>query len=256
MSAHSEMIAAAKESQQFFNLPSANADFHHYCKCAYWTLDEAIALSFGRAPEIVNWKSISPHKAISPFARDYAARRDLAHRALTAGQLYDPVLPGIFLNWAKTLEIEIAPDLMAVAERQNISLRGWKELYDDLKKNSQEELIELRSKVLELTASLQRSAEKIKVLEQLEDAAPQGTPLKTQERENLQIMALIGAMRGFDYDPSKSRNTAPARIKSDFSSLGFQFSDDRIRDHLNAAKELLPGNWQEKWKRKPNTDKR
>ena len=34
---------ARKEVQRFFNLPTARADFDHYCKAAYWTLDECVA---------------------------------------------------------------------------------------------------------------------------------------------------------------------------------------------------------------------
>ena len=42
-----------EERERFFNLPEASADYDHWSKAAHWTLDEAIALSFGRAPEVV-----------------------------------------------------------------------------------------------------------------------------------------------------------------------------------------------------------
>lgn len=54
--------AIAEEKSWCFNLPSANADFVHWAKAAHWTLDEAIALSFGKEPEIVTWKKIEPLK--------------------------------------------------------------------------------------------------------------------------------------------------------------------------------------------------
>jgi len=40
-----------EEQALFFHQPWANADFSHWSKAADWRLDEAIALSFGKAPE-------------------------------------------------------------------------------------------------------------------------------------------------------------------------------------------------------------
>jgi hypothetical protein len=39
------------ENQRVFNRPSAVADFDYWSRMSYWTLDEALALSFGKAPE-------------------------------------------------------------------------------------------------------------------------------------------------------------------------------------------------------------
>jgi hypothetical protein len=87
--------ADQEESDRFYNKPQARADFAHWSKAAPWTLDEAIALSFGRAPEIVRWEQLQKFTALgSPFVSEYARRRDLATRAVAWNQLYDPVLPG------------------------------------------------------------------------------------------------------------------------------------------------------------------
>src|SRR5262245_44110124 len=74
--------AEQEESERFYNHPAARADFEHWAKAAHWTLDEAIALSFGRAPELVRWEKLQSLTALgSPFAAQYARRRDLALRA-------------------------------------------------------------------------------------------------------------------------------------------------------------------------------
>jgi hypothetical protein len=49
--------AEQEESERFYNHPAARADFEHWAKAAHWTLDEAIALSFGRAPNSSGGKS-------------------------------------------------------------------------------------------------------------------------------------------------------------------------------------------------------
>jgi hypothetical protein len=46
-----DAVDGAGEAPNFFNQPDAVADYDHWSKTAHWTLDEAIALSFGKAPE-------------------------------------------------------------------------------------------------------------------------------------------------------------------------------------------------------------
>ena len=75
-------------------------------------------MSFGKAPERVNWEAVSKYLQLSHFAVQYSRRRELAVRAVQWKQLYDPVLPGFFLAWAKGLEIEVPAALVeAVGKR-------------------------------------------------------------------------------------------------------------------------------------------
>lgn len=130
-----EMKAKAdrEERQRFFSLPSAKADFVHWSKAAHWTLDEAIALSFGKSPKVVTWERVKEYVHISPFAQRYEQVRDLALRAKTWNQLYDPVLPSFFLAWARRSEIEVTPELLEEVEKRGIVVADWKDAYDKLK---------------------------------------------------------------------------------------------------------------------------
>lgn len=122
-----------EEHARFFNQPFAKADFAHWSKATYWKLDEALALVFGKAPEAVTWEKIKSYVDISPFARNFARVRDLALRAIAWNQLYDPVLPGIFLAWAKRTEIAIPSELLEAVEKRGITVADWKDMYDKLK---------------------------------------------------------------------------------------------------------------------------
>ena len=51
-----------EEDARFFNQPRATADFEHWSKAAYWTLEEAIALAMGKAPESVSWMTIRKYQ--------------------------------------------------------------------------------------------------------------------------------------------------------------------------------------------------
>ncbi len=124
----------AEENARFFNQPAARADFTHWGRLSYWTLDEAVALSFGRAPESVNWKVIEAIEAytnMSPFAFQYNRRRQLALRAKASSELYDPVRPGFFIAWAKRLDWDIKPSLEAVVAVRGGQIGDWKTAYEN-----------------------------------------------------------------------------------------------------------------------------
>jgi hypothetical protein len=121
-----------EENQRFFNKAGAVADFDYWSRMTHWTLDEAVALSFGKAPEVVRWKVVQPHSQVSQFARNFARRRELAVRALHWKQLYDRVLPGIFITWAKRTHIEFPPELEAAVAANGHVIEDWKSLYDKL----------------------------------------------------------------------------------------------------------------------------
>lgn len=80
-----------KERQRFFNQPTAFADFDHWSRAAHWTLEGAVALSFGGNPEVVNSKALRLHKGTSAFAAQYSRLLDLARRAEVWQKLFDPV---------------------------------------------------------------------------------------------------------------------------------------------------------------------
>jgi hypothetical protein len=239
--------AEREERERFFNQPYARADFGHWSKATYWTLDEAIALSFGKAPECVNWKSISPLVGTSTFALQYHRRRDLAQRSLAWQQLYDPVLPGIFLAWAKRTGIEVPPELEAAVSARGKQIADWKTLYDDLKatfddhhkqwmvmSDEKEQLInQLRGRIEALEAELASAVTTI---------LPQSSekPLNARERDSLLSMVIGMAIGGYGYNPSESRSKQPSAIAGDLEVAGVALDVDTVRKWLKEAAELLP----------------
>jgi len=136
--------------------------FAYWAKMSYWTLDEAVALAFGKDPEAARWKSIE-HDADVPFAREYRRVRKLAKRAKDLWQSGERVQPGSFLAWAKCNEIEVPPELVREVESQGVLIADWKDLYDKLKmqfdecvaasEKLTEEAKELRGRIAELEQS-------------------------------------------------------------------------------------------------------
>lgn len=149
----SQAKADREERQRFFNQPTAKADFGHWSKAAHWTLDEAIALSLGKNPQVVTWDGVKAFAHISPFAQRYAQIRDLAQRAKAWNQLYDPVLPGIFLAWARRSDIEVPQELLEQVEKRGIVVADWKDNYDKLKEQF-DLLLADRDKVVDICQRL------------------------------------------------------------------------------------------------------
>jgi hypothetical protein len=239
-----------EEQERFFNQPHAKADFEHYCKAATWTLDECVALSLGREPLKVNWSNVESLVSVSEFARLYERRRDLLRRAKLAGQLFDPVYPTIFLAWAKEKKIELPPELVSTAVDHGISFKRWKELYEDLEAAYEQKVRMLTER---LTAAQHELAEHQKASKVAPEKSEERT-LKTRERESLQLIAFLGAVQGYGYDPD-SRTDAAARIENDTDALSLRLSDDTVRNHLKRALDFIPPNWRDRLNLKPNSDK-
>jgi hypothetical protein len=239
---YEQLVAKAEkeERERFFNQPHAAADFVHWSKMAHWTLDEAVALSFGKAPEVVNWEQVRKYLQLSPFAVEYMRRREIAVRAASWKQLYDPVLPTIFLAWAKRIEIEVPAALVeAVAKRDRIA--DWKSMYDELVATYEE-----REKVWQdaletregLTTSLQLRITELEA--QRVNESPEKS-LGTRERDTLLKIVIGMAREGYKYDPKSSRSNIPQEIADDLAKHGIPLDVDTVRKWLRQAAEFLPG---------------
>jgi hypothetical protein len=258
--------ADQEERERFFNLPHANADYDHWSKAAHWTLDEAIALSFGRAPEIVRWDQLQKFSSLSsPFVAQYARRRDLALRALAWKQLYDPVLPGIFLAWAKRTDIPVPPELTEAVEKRGVQVADWKSLHDEAveagkrdAEAAEKQIAEWQRLFNETIAQLEKqdadwlevvNAKNAKIaaleadIEILRSQQPAFKPeqgVGARERDSLLKLIIGMAVAGYVYDPKVTRSDKPAEIADDLARAGVPLDVDTVRKWLREAAELLP----------------
>ena len=135
---------------QFYNHPSATANtkiYTHYAKLATWTLDEAIAITLGKNPKLVNWELIDKAERY-PFVEQYLDLKELADRATNINQLSDPVIPSLFLAWVRRMEIEIPQELFDLVEKHGSKVADWQDAYNHLKGQC-DVLLEDRNKLVE-----------------------------------------------------------------------------------------------------------
>jgi hypothetical protein len=244
--------AELEERQRFFNQPAASADFDHWSRCAHWTLDEAIALSFGKAPERVNWRRVEPFVNVSDFALAYQRRRDLAVRAVAWDQLFDPVLPGIFLAWAKRSQLDVSSQLQAAVAARGIQVADWKTLYDNQKaaydelRSGFDEIRRMNAEKSEMIQALKSQLQELNAREEarVRDNGGGGSEksLGARERDSLLKLIIGMAVGGYGYDPTAARSDQPAAIASDLAAAGITLDVDTVRKWLKQACDLLPPN--------------
>jgi hypothetical protein len=103
---------SARERARFFNKPNAVADFDYWAQAAFWSADEATALSFGKEPDVVNLRSLRKVPDESAFAFKYRRRFKLIRRASQAGGcgIEGRVDPNRLLCWLRNLDLNYPSD--------------------------------------------------------------------------------------------------------------------------------------------------
>lgn len=153
---------AADLQKRFYNDSSAKADYDFWSRAAHWTLEEAVALTFGKNPEVVNWMKLHKyHQEFNPdeFVVKYYKLRELTRRATVWKKLYDPILPSLYVSWIKQNQIDFPKELEdLLAARGNSSL-NWFEEYKKLKEQYAQdlgEILEIKRQRDELLATLKK----------------------------------------------------------------------------------------------------
>ena len=240
-----------EEEARFFNQPQAKADFDYWSKAEHWSLEEAVALAMGKAPELVSWAKIQSYAQVSPFVQKYGRLRDLAHRAVPWKKLYDPVLPTIFLRWANDNEITVPAELSEKVFNLKGEAADWKKNYDELHAMYDQHIADWKKIADQLTAEVLSGRKRISELEQVVldsktiSVAPQALkPQSPVERQNMLKVIFSMAIRGYAYKPEDKRSTVVTEIVGDTALQGIAVSDDTVRRYLNEARECLP-EWRE-----------
>jgi hypothetical protein len=273
-----DSLQAEIEAGRAFNLPSTDADFSYWAAASYWTLDEAVALSFGKNPRLVNWELIEPLIWQSPFALEFSNRRELVIRAEVMGQLWDQTAPSVFLAWAERMRFSMPTDLIEAVKSLGIQIRDWKTLYDRnvaMAQRLTEKLEQERTALVTFQATIedehrkaveqQRSladltesaVKKIATIEekdrsiaelsaritQLEGSSlsKAGDALGARERESLLKLVIGMAVKGYGHDPKANRSPTSKDIAGDLALVGLAMDEDTVRKYLAEAKQLLPG---------------
>ena len=103
--------AKKTEAQLFFNRSEATANFEHWGRAAYWSAEEATALSFGKNPKrVTKHNLIELALGMSPFVQTFKDRLFLIERAVQHGDLDEQIVPARLLMWLQENDLSIAEE--------------------------------------------------------------------------------------------------------------------------------------------------
>lgn len=101
------------------------ADFEHWGKAPYWTEEEAVALSLGKEPKVINLKTIQSRYGTSSFAEKYRQTFELVTRALRINELPSLLPPMTFLEWADRKRIRPPEELVQSVKKHSAVMKNW-----------------------------------------------------------------------------------------------------------------------------------
>jgi hypothetical protein len=235
-------LQAAIDTQQFFAKPDAAANFGYWANMASWTLDQAVALLFSKAPEVVDWERIGPHLGTSCFATRYARLRDLVLREKALNQLTDPVRPAVFLRLALENGIDVPTELVEQVEARGIVVDAWKNRYKKLQKRH---IHENAAKDEQIAALIHEVDELHAHVKEVESHKIADAPLRKNERNSLEKKILGMAIDKYDYDPHSDRNSATGgnrgSIAAALDRCGLSIESDTVRRHLQNTSDRYQG---------------
>jgi hypothetical protein len=257
----------AVEKIRTYGKPYANADFEHWAKLSFWSVDEAAALFVGKNPATVTPQSLEKFRS-SPLPRRYFLCREIISRALQMGQLNEATPPFEYLQWSRRMAVDFPSELAIWVETVGEQILDWKTLYLEMKTLAEDarrktdaaqaaqlaslrehsdyldQLREQRREVeIQRDALIEAKDKRISALSEMlssRDAKVLRVELGTRERDTLLRMIIGLAVKGYGYDPKAARSTIVPDIVSDLELAGVPVGDDTVRKYLREAAEYLP----------------
>lgn len=256
--------ATQQDEVYLFRQSETAANFGYWAKLPVWTLDEAVSLSLGKNPDLVDWDLIEIYRDDAPLANEFWDRRRLVHRYKEIGRLSDTVFPNDFIEWAHQTETDIPSGLKEAVEVRWQQAVDWRQLCYD-QKAYYDELIgkwksacdaidgerqELAGRIGGLTTAIEERDHSISQLREcwylLEVARGEAKcnqpdrPLHTKERESLLKITIGLAMSGHGYNPAEERSPAVREMIDDMAEFGISLSADTLRKYLREATAFVP----------------
>lgn len=209
-------------SEDFWNKPEHLANFQYWSKMPVWTLEEAVALSFGKAPETLNWRTVKNLVDCSVFAYEYACRRAFVMRAARTGLLADPISPADFLLWAPKNGIALLPELERAGRAA--SNRAGEHENDEIVRGLRAQIESLEKRIAELSQGPTAAAKRA----------------LSRERNMVTKLFAAQAMAYYGFNPNGAGKMPVSEIIADLDRIGLKVDRETVGKYLSEGIEQLP----------------
>ncbi len=264
---HRDRLQRAKadlEAGLYFNKPGAFADYGFFARQLLWTVEQAVALSLGRKPEVLNSTAIASEgqDAIrSDLANEYEARLKIAYSWIRAGQLDTEATPGKMLAWLQRAHLVYPDELAKAVESIGHQVADWKTLYDEqvdekvllieenqhlqrvveqwakelteVSTNSNAMITELKAELEEANATIEKLGVQCGQASKMQFEA-----IDARERNTLHKILYSVAVQKYRFDPEAKQSSVPTNIESATDREGLHVSSKTIKRHLDLASQL------------------
>lgn len=243
---------AAEIAGRWYNRPEYSADYRHWLKMSYWSVEEGLMLLFGYDPRRLTYANIEKSFYTDPFCEHMRDGLEMAKRSIQVKALRAYNSPNLFVTWANDVEI-IVPEKLSAALAQigykilssAATIEAKSSQFEELKSNF-ESLLETASRQNKTCEDLLRSLDEKNTelmawkekFEKVEQAGYQ-KPTDPRYTKSLQkiIIALVCDCYGYQVYSKKSK--AIHDIQSALAELGFEMSDDTIRSILKQSEKYI-----------------
>ncbi len=187
---------------------TAGVDYNYWAKMAYWSIEEAVALSLGIDPFAASGVNGGLALLGAVYGIEFARVLALIQRAVDFGLLAVPLIPADFIVWAEVAGIVVPPDLpAAVASCQGFLWRS---------------VISPKQQV--------RSG--------------RGASIQEEQFSKKSVNTLLRMMGGmamavYGFEPGGGRSSVVSEIQTDLDLKGINLDLDTIRKWLREAGILL-----------------
>lgn len=211
----------------FFDRLSADANFQEWYRMPNWSIEEALALSLGKDPKIVNPDSLdnysnynhnfNSHHKSSTLYKDYKLRMETLIRFINAKKMSMHPTPLEFIAWAQENDFSIPEELKNLIHKRWIRSNGLKPENETL----QEEFQKIKSLYEELKNQ--------QIKEENEEK------LNPKIKTSLHTLILVMAIEKYRYNPEAEKNISTTNIRSAVERYGLKIDDNTIRARLDEA---------------------
>lgn len=199
----------------------------------------------GKDPRHVTWENVKIHLAKSSFAKKFNEIRELARRYVNCKELFDTVFPGVFLAWAKRMNLAIPDNLIDAVTKVGVQIADWKGWYEQATKQL-EQVNSLYDKAMGLNNDKDKIIELLKLrianLEKRQGSSPEkDQPIKETERQSLFKLLAAMAYDGYGYNPDDKKSPTPKEISDAVTEhLGENIDTDTSRKWLKKVADRYP----------------
>lgn len=251
----------------FFNAPAAFADYGRWARNLTWTIEQCIALSMGRSPDVLSLealKSAGSEALRSDLGKEYIGRLEIAWNWISIGQLAEVAIPAEYLVWLNQLHLDFPPGLIQALEAFGNEIIDWKaqsetltgqveqlrEEIDALHKENRKWAVSYESLqtasgglIAELQDQLRQAELALRVSSLDETSSEESDSPDPRVLKSLHKIVYAIALKKYHLDVTQEEWPAVTKILNDLELAGLQMSRKTVRGHLinsveTAEKEL------------------